>query len=49
MMIEISDNKFDEVNKFLTEHKFMQIFKSKHRSDYIYTNFLSDNNYKPTK
>jgi len=49
MMIEISDNKFDEVNKFLTEHKFMQIFKSKHRSDYIYTNFLSDNNYKPIK
>ena len=40
MMIEISDNKFDEVNKFLTEHKFMQIFKSKYRSDYIYTNFL---------
>lgn len=49
MMIEIIDNKFDEVNKFLTEHKFMQIFKSKHRSDYIYTNFLNVNNYKPIK
>tara|TARA_B100000575_G_scaffold274326_1_gene257986 strand:+ start:112 stop:888 length:777 start_codon:yes stop_codon:yes gene_type:complete len=40
MMIEISDNKFDEVNKFLTDNKFMKIFKSKYRSDYIYTNFL---------
>ena len=40
MMIEIHDNKFNEVNKFLTDNKFMQIFKSKYRSDYIYTNFL---------
>ena len=39
MMIEISDNKFDEVNKFLTKCKFKQIFKSRYRSDYIYTNF----------
>lgn len=40
MMIEISDKKFDEVNKFLRQCKYKQIFKSKYRSDYIYTNFL---------
>ena len=39
IMIEISDKKFDEVNKFLTKCEFKQIFKSKYRSDYIYTNF----------
>ena len=39
-MIEISDKKFDEVNKFLNKCKFKQIFKSEYRSDYIYTNFL---------
>ena len=44
-----NQKKWLTVNKFLTDNKFMQIFKSKHRSDYIYTNFLSDNNYKPIK
>ena len=39
MMIEISDKKFDEVNQFLIKCKFIKIFKSKFRSDYIYANF----------
>jgi hypothetical protein len=39
MMIEISDKKFNQVNNFLIQNSFKQIFKSKYRSDYIYKNF----------
>ena len=39
MMIEISDKKFNQVNSFLIQNSFKQIFKSKYRSDYIYKNF----------
>jgi FkbM family methyltransferase len=39
ILIEISDEKFSEVNKYLVKNSFRQIFKSKYRSDYVYTNF----------
>jgi FkbM family methyltransferase len=39
ILIEISDEKFSEVNKYLVKNSFKQIFKSKYRSDYVYTNF----------
>jgi FkbM family methyltransferase len=39
IMIEISDEKFSEVNEFLIKNSFKQIFKSKYRTDYVYTNF----------
>ena len=39
ILIEISDEKFNEVNEFLIKNNFRQIFKSKYRSDYVYTNF----------
>tara|TARA_B100001121_G_C18568350_1_gene563788 strand:+ start:14 stop:790 length:777 start_codon:yes stop_codon:yes gene_type:complete len=39
IMIEINTKKFEEVNKFLVQSNFKQIFKSKYRSDYVYTNF----------
>ena len=39
ILIEISNKKFSEVNKYLVKNNFKQIFKSKYRSDYVYTNF----------
>jgi FkbM family methyltransferase len=39
ILIEISNEKFSEVNKYLVKNSFKQIFKSKYRSDYVYTNF----------
>jgi FkbM family methyltransferase len=39
ILIEISDEKFSEVSDFLTKNSFKQIFKSKYRLDYVYTNF----------
>ena len=39
ILIEIADEKFREVNKFLIKNSFKQIFKSKYRPDYVYTNF----------
>tara|TARA_Y100000389_G_scaffold156928_1_gene157917 strand:- start:537 stop:1307 length:771 start_codon:yes stop_codon:yes gene_type:complete len=39
ILIEISNEKFSEVNDFLTKNSFKQIFKSKYRLDYVYTNF----------
>ena len=39
ILIEISNKKFSEVNKYLVKNSFKQIFKSKYRSDYVYTNF----------
>ena len=39
ILIEISTEKFNEVNEFLIKNSFKQIFKSKYRSDYVYTNF----------
>ena len=39
IMIEISNEKFSEVNEFLIKNSFRQIFKSKYRTDYVYTNF----------
>jgi FkbM family methyltransferase len=39
ILIEISNEKFSEVNKYLVKNSFKQIFKSKYRSDYVYENF----------
>ena len=39
ILIEISNEKFSEVNEFLIKNNFKQIFKSKYRADYVYTNF----------
>jgi len=39
ILIEIHNDKFSEVNEFLIKNSFKQIFKSKYRSDYVYTNF----------
>ena len=39
ILIEISNEKFSEVDDFLVKNSFKQIFKSKYRSDYVYTNF----------
>ena len=38
LLIEISDSNFENVNKFLSSLGYQNIFKSKYRSDYIYTN-----------
>ena len=38
ILIEISDAKFNEVNKFLIKNNFKKIFKSDLRNDYAYTN-----------
>lgn len=39
ILTEISTEKFSEVNEFLIKNSFKEIFKSKYRSDYVYTNF----------
>jgi len=39
ILIEVSNEKFSKVNEFLISNSFRQIFKSKYRSDYVYTNF----------
>jgi len=39
ILIEISNKKFSEVNRYLVKNSFKQIFKSKYRTDYVYTNF----------
>ena len=39
IMIEINDKNFKKVNDFLIQNNFKQIFKSKYRLDYVYTNF----------
>lgn len=39
IMIEISNKNFKKVNDFLIQNNFKQIFKSKYRLDYVYTNF----------
>ena len=44
ILIEIGKEKFNEVNNFLNRNNFIKIFKSKHRLDYVYTNFNSLNN-----
>ena len=38
ILIEIADEKFEKVNKYLSEKNFRIIFKSKYRLDYIYSN-----------
>ena len=38
ILVEIGDEKFEEVNKYLIEKNFKIIFKSKYRLDYIYSN-----------
>ena len=38
ILIEIADEKFEKVNKYLSEKKFRIIFKSKYRLDYVYSN-----------
>ena len=38
ILIEIGDEKFEKVNKYLSEKNFRIIFKSKYRLDYIYSN-----------
>ena len=38
ILIEIGDEKFQEVNKYLIEKNFKIIFKSKYRLDYVYSN-----------
>ena len=39
ILIEISDKKFNTVHNFLYKNNFKQIFKSKYRLDYVYSNF----------
>ena len=39
ILIEISNEKFNIVNEFLVKNNFRQIFKSKYRLDYVFTNF----------
>ena len=39
ILLEISNQKFNEVNQFLNKNGFCQIFKSKYRLDYIYKNY----------
>ena len=39
ILIEIHNDKFSEVNEFLIKNSFKKIFKSRYRSDYVYTNF----------
>ena len=38
MEIEIPDPNYDKVDNFLKMIQYKKIFKSKYRSDYIYTN-----------
>jgi hypothetical protein len=38
ILIEIGDEKFEEVNKYLIEKNFKINFKSKYRLDYVYSN-----------
>lgn len=38
ILIEIGNEKFDKVNKYLIDKNFKIIFKSKYRLDYIYSN-----------
>ena len=38
ILIEIGNEKFEEVNKYLSEKNFKIIFKSKYRLDYVYSN-----------
>ena len=38
ILIEIADEKFEKVNKYLSEKNFRIIFKSKYRLDYVYSN-----------
>ena len=38
ILVEIGDEKFEEVNKYLSEKRFKIIFKSKYRLDYVYSN-----------
>ena len=38
ILIEIGNEKFEEVNKYLSEKNFKIIFKSKFRLDYVYSN-----------
>ncbi len=38
ILVEIGDEKFEEVNKYLSEKNFKIIFKSKYRLDYVYSN-----------
>ena len=38
ILIEIGDEKFEKVNKYLSEKNFRIIFKSKYRLDYVYSN-----------
>ena len=38
ILVEIGDEKFQEVNKYLSEKNFKIIFKSKFRLDYVYSN-----------
>ena len=39
ILIEIGHNKFNQVNDFLIKNHFSIVFKSKLRSDYVYSNF----------
>ena len=38
ILIEIANEKFEKVNKYLSEKNFRIIFKSKYRLDYVYSN-----------
>ena len=38
ILVEIADEKFEKVNKYLSEKNFRIIFKSKYRLDYVYSN-----------
>ena len=38
ILIEIADDKFEKVNKYLCKRNFKIIFKSKYRLDYVYSN-----------
>ena len=38
ILIEIGDNKFNKVNNFMIKNHFKLLFKSKLRSDYVYSN-----------
>ena len=38
ILVEIGDEKFEQVNKYLSEKNFKIIFKSKYRLDYVYSN-----------
>jgi len=44
ILIEIGDDKFNKVNNFLIKNDFKVVFKSKLRSDYVYSNFKNKMN-----